>query len=588
MRLPKAIKILFIAVVYFVIAVASLRLSFHSSNASPVWPASGFALTVLLFWRPQMAYGIFIGAFLANVYVFLHNHTCPVSTAVWVSLLIGIGNSCEALAGYFLVKRFLPEVKTENLFKNVQSTYRFVVAALLMCVASSAIGATSILAADIIQPAEFLPVWFTWWTGDVSGVLLVTPFLVALFGQPLDLTNRLTASKFLEAVLLIFAVVLMSGIIFWNWLHPNPVFSRAFVVTPFLIWAAIRLDQRIVLTLLLFSAFAALTGTLRGTGPFIMPMLNHSLLAIEVFVSINVVMVLLLQAALMERKRHELYLKEARNRLEDIVVARTKELHAKNIQLEKRNSELAFFSFSASHDLREPLRKIEYFSNKILEGGKVNTEHEKDLFRRIRATSQRMNQLIENLLSYSLLEDNGKLFQPTDLNLILDEVENNLSLEIQQTGAIIDCGILPVVNGIRFQFVQLFTNILNNSLKFRRPDTSPHISIESFIENEPLYDGEVIIGKSYLHLTFRDNGIGFESEYANKVFDILQKLHGQNEYQGTGIGLAICKKIVENHQGLISADAEPGKGTAIHIYLPVTSSENEAEEEEQKMMKQYL
>jgi signal transduction histidine kinase len=586
MRFAKAIKILFIAAVYFVVAVASLRLSFHSSNASPVWPASGFAFAVLLFWSPRVAYGILIGAFSANLYVFLHNDTCPVSTAAWVSLMIAAGNTCEALAGYLLVKRFLPEVTVQNLFNTVRSTYRFVAVAVIMCLASSVIGATTILVAHIIRPSEFLPIWFTWWTGDVSGILLVTPFLVALFGQPLQPAKILNASKFLGAALLVCSVVVISGVIFWNWFHPSTVFTRPFIVTPFLIWAAIRLDQRIVLALVVFSAFTALTGTMQGTGPFIAPQLNQSLLTAEVFVSINVVMILLLHTALMERKRHELFLREARNNLEDLVVARTKELHSKNIQLEKRNSELAFFSYSASHDLREPLRKIEYFSNKILETGEMNTVHQNDLFRRIRVTSQRMNQLVENLLSYSLLEENEKLFEPIDLNVILKEVESNLSIEIQQTGAVIESGVLPGVKGIRFQFVQLFTNILSNSLKFRRPEVSPKVYIESVVEDEPVYDGQVMEGKSYLHLTVRDNGIGFENEYANKVFDVLQKLHGQNEYQGTGLGLAICKKIVQNHQGFIWADAEPGRGTAIHIYLPFTDSENA--KGEQKMVKQYF
>jgi light-regulated signal transduction histidine kinase (bacteriophytochrome) len=362
--------------------------------------------------------------------------------------------------------------------------------------------------------------------------------------------------------------------VFHNWFHPGYVFERAFIIIPFLIWASIRVDQKILIILFFVSAVMALVGTLMGRGPFGGASLNESLITVEVFVSINSVMVLLLQAAIMERRKHEQYLNAARKDLESIVLERTKELHSKNQQLEKRNNELTIFSYSATHDLREPLRKIDFFSNKILESNSIISAPERDLIKRIKATTQRMNQLIENLLSYSLLEAHEKPFKQTDLNFVLSEVKNALAEDIQRTGAVINSVELPVINGVRSQFVQLFTNILGNSLKFRKSETPPRISIGLELVSEVLCPGEVKTGQLYFHLIFRDNGIGFEKQYAGQVFEILQKLHGQNEYEGTGIGLAICKKVVENHNGLICADAEPGKGTAIHIYLPVVPSED--------------
>jgi signal transduction histidine kinase len=382
-------------------------------------------------------------------------------------------------------------------------------------------------------------------------------------------------AKLPETIILISAVVLISGIVFHNWFHPGYVFSRAFIITPFLIWASIRVNQKTVMVLIFLSAAMALVGTLMARGPFANASLNESLITVEVFVSINSVMVLLLQAAIMERRKHEQYLNAARKNLESIVLERTKELHSKNQQLEKRNNELAMFSYSATHDLREPLRKIDFFSNKILESGNLISAPEKYLVKRIKATTQRMNQLIENLLSYSLLETKGPSFKQTDLNFVLSEVKNALAEDIQRTGAVIDAVELPVVNGVRSQFVQLFTNILGNSLKFRKSETPPRISIDSEVVSEVVCEGELKAGHLYFHLIFRDNGIGFEKQYAGQVFEILQKLHGQNEYEGTGIGLAICKKVVENHGGIISADAEPGTGTVIHIYLPVENTEDD-------------
>jgi signal transduction histidine kinase len=579
MRLLKALNLVFIAGVYFGLAVISLKFSFHSSNASPVWPPSGFAFAILLLRNQKIAYGIFFGAFSANLYVFLNNGTCALPTAIIVSMLIAAGNTLEALVGYFLLQKMMGHVNTDRLFTHVQPVYKFVLAALIMCVASCTIGSISILVGGIIPASEFMLVWFTWWAGDVSGILLFTPFIIVLAGA-IRKSEDLNPAKWPETAILIAAVVMISGIVFRNWFQPDYVFSRAFIITPFLIWAAIRLDQRIVIGLLLFSALMALSGTLVGKGPFANTSLNQSLLTVEVFVSINSVMILLLQAAVIERRKHERYLNAARENLESIVLERTKELHSKNQQLEKRNNELVMFSYSASHDLREPLRKIEFFSNRILEGEPQCSEQERELAKRIKATTQRMNQLVENLLSYSLLEGQEQLFKQTDLNFVLTEVKNNLAKEIEETGAIIESEYLPVVNGVRSQLVQLFMKILDNSLKFRRSEVAPHVTIRSELANEVVCDGDGTGGRSYFHLSIRDNGIGFEKEYAGKIFEILQKLHGQNEYEGSGIGLAICKKVMENHGGFICADAEPGMGTVIHIYFPAGNvNENLAKKE---------
>ncbi|MGZ3852388.1 MAG: sensor histidine kinase, partial [Flavisolibacter sp.] len=149
-----------------------------------------------------------------------------------------------------------------------------------------------------------------------------------------------------------------------------------------------------------------------------------------------------------------------------------------------------------------------------------------------------MIQLVENLLSYSLLEDHEKTLRQTDLNFVFSEVKYRLAENIHQTGATIHSHNLPVVNGVRPQLVQLFTNILDNSIKFRNSQIAPQISIESEVTSHISIDGQERTGIPYFHLTFRDNGIGFEKEYAGTIFEILQKLHGHNEYEGSGIGLA--------------------------------------------------
>ena len=564
------LKILLIAAVYGLLAIASLPLSFDSSNATPVWPASGFAFAVLLLWKPGMAPGIFLGAFSANLYVLLNNQEVSTFTAVWVSLVIGIGNTLEALSGYWLLNRLIPETRTSSLFKNIRSVYSFVIAALAMCLTSCTIGATAIVSSGIADVSLFMTIWFTWWTGDVSGILIITPFIIAWSYQSANWMRSTDRVKILETVLLVFAIAITSGIVFEYFFPSNFVLTQPFMVIPFVIWAAIRLDLKLVTLLLLVSAGVAIAGTLKGSGPLIGPTLNESLLTVESFVSINSIMALMLHAAITERREKEISLYNARNELEQLVAERTRELHERNQQLQKRNSELVLFSYAVSHDLQEPIRKIEFFSGRVLEDENALSPKGKDFLQRIRTSSQKMKQLIENLLSYSIVEGNKKNLEKTDLNQVVSQVQQDLSEQIQQTGALIQSDQLPGINGVPSQLHELFTNLMTNSIKFRKQDERLEINIAcEMVNGADLAHLGATSTDDYYHISFTDNGIGFEQQYASTIIDILQRLHGQNEYAGTGIGLAICKKVVENHQGFIAAEGEPGGGCSIHIYLPV-------------------
>jgi light-regulated signal transduction histidine kinase (bacteriophytochrome) len=325
---------------------------------------------------------------------------------------------------------------------------------------------------------------------------------------------------------------------------------------------------------ILVCATIALAGTMQGTGPFQGPTLHESLLTAEAFVSVSAVMALLLNAAIRERKEKEKSLQGARDNLEHLVQERTRELYEKNRQLEERNRELTSFSYAASHDLQEPLRKIGFFTSKVMESMPAGATN--NFLDRIKSSVVRMQRLIENLLSYSLIENNNKLFTETNLNEILRDVKNDLSESLQQTGAMVDAAPLPVVHAIPFQMEQLFTNILQNAIKFRKENTSPHILIEWHLNG----DG------NYFHLRFTDDGIGFEPENAGRIFELLQKLHGQSEYEGTGIGLAICKKIVEEHGGTIEAKGAVGKGCTIEAVFPAAMMIREASLDREEMEKE--
>ena len=262
--------------------------------------------------------------------------------------------------------------------------------------------------------------------------------------------------------------------------------------------------------------------------------------------------------------------------LEKEVHQRTLELKQKNEDLEKMNKELEAFAYISSHDLQEPLRKIQTFSSRILEKEYANlSDSGKDNFQRMENASKRMQTLINDLLTYSRTKTTEKKFEKTDLNKIVEAVKEDLKEELLQKKAIIMSDDLCEINIIPFQFRQLLYNLISNSLKFSNKKDPPIIKIKSEIVNGVNLHVEKISKElSYCHISVADNGIGFEPQYSEKIFEVFQRLHGTGEYKGTGIGLAIVKTIVENHQGIIIAKGEVNMGSTFDMYIPIDEKEN--------------
>ncbi len=260
--------------------------------------------------------------------------------------------------------------------------------------------------------------------------------------------------------------------------------------------------------------------------------------------------------------------------LEIEVRERTKQLAQNNIELEKMNKELQAFAYISSHYLQEPLRKIQTFASLISE--KENdtlSENGKNLFKRMQSSAARMQALIDDLLAYSRTQTSDADFKKVTLSSIIETVIADLDEEIQQKHARIDFNATCELNIIIFQFQQLFYNLISNSLKFSHAERPLHISINSeYIKGSSANNEKLTSETTYCHICFTDNGIGFEPRYNEKIFELFQRLHGRNEYNGTGIGLAIVKKIVENHNGMITARGQLGSGASFDIYLPSEST----------------
>ncbi|RZJ65150.1 MAG: two-component sensor histidine kinase [Flavobacterium sp.] len=270
----------------------------------------------------------------------------------------------------------------------------------------------------------------------------------------------------------------------------------------------------------------------------------------------------------------ELMLEEERHfsdELEARIQQRTHELEQKNEALASMNKELQAFAYISSHDLQEPLRKIQTFGSFILEKEFDNlSDNGKKYFQRMQDSAARMQSLINDLLAYSRTTYEDWTFEVTDLGRIVDDISEDLSDEIERKKVILEADMCTA-KVITFQFRLLLHNLVANSVKFSKPDRAPHIKIKSRIAPASEIDHvELRENTEYCHITVSDNGIGFDEQYSEKIFGLFQRLHPRTEYEGTGIGLAIVRKIVENHNGVVTARSKPDMGSVFDIYIPAS------------------
>ena len=251
------------------------------------------------------------------------------------------------------------------------------------------------------------------------------------------------------------------------------------------------------------------------------------------------------------------------------------EMRGLNQQLEVSNRELQDFASVASHDLQEPLRKIRAFGDRLARQRSGLDDDGRAYLERMLTAAGRMQSLISDLLTFSRVATRAMPFQRVNMNEVAAGVLGDLEMKIEQSGGRVELGDLPEIEADPLQMRQMLQNLIGNALKFHREGEAPVVRVEARLEGEggmPVAEGAV---PARVRLTVRDNGIGFDEKYTDRIFTIFQRLHGRDVYEGTGVGLAICRKIVERHGGSIAAKSEPGQGATFIITLPIEQARKE-------------
>jgi signal transduction histidine kinase len=444
--------------------------------------------------------------------------------------------TAEALAGAWLVLRF---ANGRRAFDRPSDFFKYVIlAGLLSTAVSATFGVTSICLGGSAQWADFRSIWLTWWLGDMGGALIVAPPLILWGSNPRPGWNRW---QVLEGALLLGLIGLVGEAVFAQRLIPQLSHDPlSFVCIPFLVWTAFRFDQRLTATAALGLSGIATWGTLGGSGPFTRADPNDSLLLLQAFMAVTVLMSLSLAAAVSESRR-------AREALE-----------TQAAELARSNADLEQFAYAASHDLKEPLRAVTSFVQLLARRYKGRLDSDADEFIQyaVEGTS-RMATMVDDLLEYSRAGRRQEPFQPTDSGESLARALANLAVVIKESRAVVTSEGLPRVTGDALELALVFQNLIGNAIKFRGEEP-PKVHVSALRE------------RGRWLFSVRDNGIGIDPAHQERIFALFQRLHGRDRYPGSGIGLTICKKIVERHGGSIWASSSPGMGSTFYFTLPLS------------------
>lgn len=517
-KIPTLPAIGALALIYIIAGKLALKLAFVNASASPVWPPAGIALAALLVLGFRVWPGIFVGAFAVNFWTTLN---------ILSSVGIACGNTLEAMCGAWLVNQF---ANGTRVFDRPQDVFKFGLAALVSTMLSPTIGVSSLAITGFAQWSNFSTIWSTWWLGDVSGDLILTPLLV-LWSVPVT-QRKWNQKEAIEVSVLLLLLVVLGEIVFGGWF---PISARnyplSFLCGPIVIWTAFRFTPRETATGIFILSAIAIWGTLHGFGPFVMRTENQSLLMLQAWTAALTITAMAIAAAIAERNRAQVAIEQQKDEVE--AANRTKDN----------------FLAMLSHELRTPLTPV-MAAIDTLEAESPRSLETKNSIAMIRRNVELESQLIDDLLDLTrIAKDKLQLrFGPLDAHEVINNVVEICRPEAKVRNLTVHVNLRAgahFVSGDAAKFQQIIWNLLKNAIKFTADE------------------GEITISTTnpesqLLAISVHDNGIGIDPEVMNRIFDPFEQGERafQRRYGGLGLGLAISKSLAQAHGGTLAAQSD--------------------------------
>lgn len=531
---------LLLGITYYLLARLGLLLAFEQSNATAVWPPSGIALAALLIFGLRLVPGIFLGAFSANFAIFSANIPQHSLSILLGSSAISLGNTLEAVVGYYLVHRFL---SGKEVLANVTSVMRFFVITLMVCMISATVGAISVITCTALPWSAFGTAWATWWGGDILGILVLSPFLMVLGTTSREAWRAISLREFAIYYGLLIATCVLG---FGSYFDSQVSQSFSYLVLPFVIWSVFRFPVLVTCFSILTVATISILGTVQGNGPLRTDQLNESLLLLHLFVGTIALVSYALVAAVNERNYKHKLLEQANWHLE-----------AKARELGHMNDELDAFSYSVSHDLKAPLRRIHEFADLLVQDYRKYLDEQGGHYaERIKIIAGEAQDLINSLIMLARSSREVLQREHKDLGEIAKKVIEELKSQDPQreVNIRVQDGLYAYIDEKQFRIV--LENLLSNAWKYtaRKKDADIEVGLV----------GEMPSAFFYI----RDNGVGFDNAYQDKLFIPFQRLHTDKEFEGSGIGLSLVQRVIHRHGGTIWAESNEGEGATFYFSVP--------------------
>jgi signal transduction histidine kinase len=556
------LKIIGVALLYYLSARLGYFFEFENTTALPAWPPSGIGFALIILLGRSAWPGITIGSLVANIMAYWNVPTLPAQSIITISSMIAIGNTLEAVLGNYLVKIW---IKDNYPFRNARNAFRFLFVTLLVCSLGAGVGTLSLFMSKVLVIANLLRTGFSWWVGNVVGILLFTPIILA---GAKKIALKFKSEKMMEVGIFLLSLIAIYLLLKVEYLRPTLLHALPFLALPFLLWLAFRFELIVAIAGVLTVSLISIFITIKGGGPFVLGNSYNSMLLLQIFIGVISISTITLSATVKERWEAQRKLVEFNENLESMVQERTRALNDEintrkdaeekiartNRELSKRNTELDNFVYSVSHDLRAPIASVLGLINLAKKDKDISMKDK--YLEMINKSALQQDDFIKEILDQSRnsrLEVRREeiLFEP-----LIDETFSQLKFATsagQSVERIINVEQKQPFYSDRWRLKVILNNIISNAIRYRNG-------------KDPVIKVDVTINENLASVAIHDNGKGIDEEHLPNIYKMFYR--ATDDGAGSGLGLYIVKEAVDKLNGQIDIQSEVGKGTVVRFAIP--------------------